>query len=409
MIKIRLIFKIVLIFVFLVGGLFQFFGLLSNTISTILISAVFLMLGLSGRAKKNIEISVIPYIILFTIIVISAFINGTKSIFLLLYAFSFALVPFSIWKFIATRIVDKIDFAKLIKLFIFVGIIQLPVLLIQQTFGAQMVMLSVRPLAPEDVAFGTFFFANDHGLCFFILSMILYLLYDKNGIVHKRRWFLVIWFSFTIVIANSNISFLLLLIVLVGYIIPRLKPQGFFLALTFSLMVGISFLLFPSLGSMVIEKYEHIEMKLIATGDNTWDDAQTNIEKGMPERSDILMYYQMQEFKYIGDGPYTYFDPLLGKFVLFKNFSQYLWFYNDLGIIGVISVLIVYLNFYFANCKLFDYKLYFLILIVVYAFFANTLSDLSFNIIFALFLLKDSKQRKNNSNEHSLHSIPRLA
>lgn len=409
MLRVNLLFEIVLTFVLLVGGAIQFAGLLSNTIATTLVTIVFLFLGITGNSINNIKINPFPYIFLIFIILVSAFANSSKSILIALYVFSFAISPYSIYKFISTRIIDKIDLKRVFKFFIIIGLIQLPVLLLQQTFASEMVSLSNRPLALEDVAFGTFFFANDHGLGFFVLCLILYLLYDDSGKIVQRRWLLVFWFSLTIVVANSNISFLLLMIIFGAYVLPRLRQKTFFLGMVVAIFIGSVILILPSISDVIVSKYAFIERKLFAQ-DNSWEEAQRKIERGQPERSDILVYYGRQDFKYWGDGPFSYFDPLLGKFVLFKNFSQYLWFYNDLGIFGLFSIFLIYISFYLSNCRIRSYKLFILMLILVYAFFANTLSDLSMNIIFALYILKDSKQRyKNIKYEYSLHSLPRLA
>lgn len=409
MIKTLSLLKVVLIFTFLIGGIIQYLGLLSNTIATIALSGFFLLILIFSKARSSISVDIWPFFTLIFIILFSSLFNGSKGVLFGLYAWTFAIVPFTIWGFFAKQVIGKIGLTWIFNFFVLIGLVQLPVLIVQQLFAEQMVILSARPLAIEDVAFGTFFFANDHGMSFFILSMIIYLLFDKEGAKRKKRWFLVFWFSVTIVVANSNISFLLLLLVLGSYILPKLNIKTFLLVLLLPLILVSIILVTPVLSDLVISKYEFVERKLFEQ-DNSWDEVQRKIERGMPERSDIILYYQRQEFKVLGDGPYTYFDPIQGKFVLFKNFSQYLWFYNDIGAIGVICILLIYLNFYLKNGSLASYRALYLILVIVYALFTNTLSDLAFNIILAIFILKDSTQRIQNRNyERSMYSIPRLA
>jgi hypothetical protein len=324
------------------------------------------------------------------VILISGLINRSNSFLTLLYILLFVFVPLSTFLFVQVSF-RSTQINKVLRILLIIGVIQLPIILLQQYFVGEFISHSSRPISQEDVAFGTFFFANDHGLCFFLLSLVIYLLFEPS--FHPRwRQPLLLWYSATIVLANSNISIFLLLVILAVYFFIRFTAHNLIPYLLL-LAVLVSFVLFvPSLWHLMSEKYDIFQHKIFAK-DLSYLEVEKTIDSRIAERFDILVHFMGQNIYFIGEGPYSYFDPIKGEFPKYLNFSQYLWFYNDIGIIGICAVIYLYVSVYLLHHRFRSYKVLYVGLILVYAFFSNTLSDLAFNITFSYFLLIGSKTR----------------
>jgi len=117
-----------------------------------------------------------------------------------------------------------------------------------------------------------------------------------------------------------------------------------------------------------------------------------NYERGIAKRPQIVIAYLVKiPLKIIGEGPYSYFNVLRGNFTNTKHFSQLIWTYSDLGIIGLIVVIMLLyaLTASLGMPKRLTYLVFTLILI--YAFMTTILSDVAFMIIFNA-LLKTKKE-----------------
>ncbi|RYZ99978.1 MAG: hypothetical protein EOP47_15350 [Sphingobacteriaceae bacterium] len=402
MIRFITIFYWILAFVFLVGGSMQLLGILSNTVATLLIGV--LMIAMLIGNKTKVPINYLPFLYLIFIIFISSIINSTSPILAGLYIFMFVGLPFIVYKFMGTKIVPRINHRKLFRFFLIVGVIQLPVLILQQTFSALISRISARSIAEMDVGFGTFFLANDHGLCFFLIIMIIILLYQDTYVKKKNKIWYVACFSLTVALGHSNISLLLLLIVFAFYFVSKLNIGSAILSVIGLAGVYVLIISIGPLNEIFESKFEFFNKQVVNKQQDVFE-AQRKVDNHLADRTDIIIYYTVQELKLIGSGPYDYFNPIKGEFKNMTNFSQYIWFYNDIGIFGTISVIFIYLSLYLQNYRLNNYRALILILMVVYSLFTNTLSDLSFNIIFSYFLLKDSDQLTNKNHELSLHTI----
>ncbi|WP_347923210.1 hypothetical protein [Pontimicrobium sp. SW4] len=127
--------------------------------------------------------------------------------------------------------------------------------------------------------------------------------------------------------------------------------------------------------------------------------AERQYELGNAKRSQILiLMINKIEIKWIGDGPYSYFDIRTGKFKKTKHFTQIIWTYFDLGLIGLV-VLFAYI---FSLIKYLDIdkgwpKLLFTGVILVYAFYTTILSDIAIMLSLMIIFNKKIDESSNNS------------
>jgi hypothetical protein len=376
------IFFLVALLTFLIGGFLQTVTTaIGNTVCTVgSVFALFAILLFQKRTEKR---SLLPYIYLVSVIFISSIINNTNFNLSLLYVLLFVFTPFTIYTFINNNI-QAFSFKKVLRCALYVGLLQMPVILLQERFSAVLSALSARKIGVEDVDFGTFFFANDHAVCFFLLTLIIILLFQKTHLNGFQRIAFIMYFALTIIFADSNISTLLLGLTFAYYFI--LNFRYFFMHFLIGALALSTIVIVPYFSDLVDAKIETISGR-IDQSKESFLEAESAVNKGLPKRSDVVLYFENQPFKVWGDGPYSYYDPIKKVFPKFANFSLYLWFYEDIGIMGIFSVFIIYAYMYFKNNKLFSYRLIFLGLILIYSYFANTFSDLAFNIIYCFAII----------------------
>ena len=279
------LFYAVAVVVFLIGGLFQTIGIVSNTLCTLGIALIFIVVNVIS--KHNQKVIRYPFLILIGVIIASGVANSSGNVLMGLYILSFAIVPYTIYYFIKNNFF-RFNFDKIFKFFLIIGTIQLPIIFAQEKFGTVIVAMSARGINLEDVGFGTFFFADDHGLCFFLLSLIIYLLYQQTKLKKSSRLFYIIWFSLTILLANSNISTLLLAFIIGTYFLIKFNPKTVFIV-TASAFFAVTIVFVTPLYDIFKEKYEFFQHKIFDKQTDYYD-AEGAVEQGVPERSDIVVY-----------------------------------------------------------------------------------------------------------------------
>lgn len=386
------LFNIVLYLSILFGGLIQFFGILSNSQLTIIITLLIIfrsLLDITGSRKWVKKIHLLPFILLFLIIILSTVKNSRDPKLGLLYAFMFGAVPLSVY-YLCLNSLHRFRTEKIINILYLVGLLQFPVILFQRLFYSRLSSISARQIDEEDFSFGTFFLANDHALCFLILCLFTVLIFTKYKPPYFHKAGYIVWFTLTILIANSKISFLLLGLILGIYIFSRLRLKriiilgAVFIAITLILRIS------PEASDFLDSKSTYIFDKVLNSNvDLNNPSIQRNMSTGRAERNVIFLYYLNEPLSYFGEGPYTYWSPVTKQFRMFINFSQYIWFYSDLGLFGIFIIIFIYSFLYLKYNRLISYQVIFLILILVYSFFTNTLGDLAFNIIFFIFCLRN--------------------
>jgi hypothetical protein len=403
------LFYLVLVITFLIGGSMQLVGLGSNSLLTIGISLLILLDLLFKLIVKRryLPIKIFPFLVITILILVSSAINYTRLDLWTFYFWVFVAVPFTVYYLVKSNL-GNFDFNKLINFLIFVAVLQLPVMMLQGVFYKQLATISARSIAEVDISYGTFFLANDHALGYLVLSLTTFLLFNNYKTQYFHKFVYIGYFVLTILVSNSKISFLLLSIILIAYFLLKADTK---------MIVGVSFgaLLLIAVVTVLPDFYNFVEEKTVyimgkvSSGENEAYLLQKAIEKGNADRTQIFYYYVNHPLRYFGEGPYNYYNPVTKKFNLFPNFSQFLWFYNDLGIFSITGIVFFYLSLYLRNNKLLSYKVMYLIMILVYSYFANTLADLAFSLIFFIFISYDIKKVshkiKRYNHEPSLHPI----
>lgn len=393
----KLSFYIITLITFVFGGLIQYTLGISNTFITFSLLALlyfnyFLYVSLKRRVVFNAVVFWSTCYLL--IIVVSSIINQSNFILTSVY-FIFPLLPLGVYLFSFINHKEKIiPINYIYKLFYYISILQLPLLLIQRNFYDSLIQFnnSGQVIDWYDFMFGTFFIKSDHSLAIFVLFSIILILTKNKDKLFKFPIISIIYLSITVFLAESTISkFFLCVILSTSIIIPFYKKYKNTLSFKFITVIIVASL---SLTIYNLRKQEFVEKILGGQFERQYsiEVSELRYESKTAKRGQILIVILNKlPVKVIGDGPYSYFNLLTGKFTNTKHFTQIIWTYFDLGLIGTVIFfgllisLISYLNI--PRGILFHV---FLSVFVVYSFYTTIFSDIA--ILFSLLMTFNKKK-----------------
>lgn len=398
----QLSFCIIVLLTFLIGGLLQFFIGLSNTALTLLIVLImYITYILYIIVKNKVVFNRVTFwsSVYILVIIVSGIWNGSNFFSIVIY-FLFPLLPLGTFLFCYINFKENyLNPKRIFKIFFFIALIQLPILLIQANFYEELIRFnnSNQHVASFDFLFGSFFMKSDHSLGIFILCVITNILLNKrkdNKLI-KFPIISTLYLSITIFLTESNISKLFLCILLVlSIVIPLYQKHKKSLVLKVGVLL---FGIFVALFTYSLRDQEFISERIGGSFERQYSlgAAEKQYELGTAKRGQILiMVLNKMDIKWIGDGPYSYFNILTGKFKKTIHFSQLLWTYFDLGVIGLIVVmglLISILKYLDIDKGIPFYT--FLLIFTVYAFYTTIFSDIA--IMFSLIMMFNKKRLSN--------------
>jgi len=365
----------------LLMGTFQFLGLSITISSYLLILCTTVIILLVSLVKRRITINsyVIINLCLLLWITISGLANHTHPLLIINY-FSYVIIPLSLY-FLVKSI--DIDIATLKLLINSVIIIQLPVLCFQY-FVPDYIFYSQKIIAPIDRLFGTFPLSSDHFLSFFLIMNILYV-GTKKSFLTFFDYFIFLYSIICISLTNSVTSYLFMISTLV-YIF-FLRSNIYIKTSSIVISVGILVFLYFNLYEVLtlLGKPELFEMT------NT-----KFITQGTAGRIQTFFYVFTNKLSIFGYGPSSYFNPLSGGFQLNLNFSQLLWFFYDLGVIGVVLVISLISSFLYSFDIEKNIRIYLFSMILAYSFSSTIFDQVVFMLTINIFVSLFEKRKLEN-------------
>jgi len=222
----KLGFYLIISIVFVFGGLLQFFFGFSNTIlAYMIVAGLFSFYMVYVLFKKKIVFnSVFGFSILYIgVIFLSALANQSDLVSTLVYCI-FPLLPLSVFLFSFINYKESIIAPKKIfKIFFYIALLQLPILLVQKNFYSFLIRFnnSGQRIIELDFSFGSFFIKSDHSLGVFLLMVIALILFKKNDLKRIVRFpkISIVYLSLTLFLTESNISKLFLIILISTFVV----------------------------------------------------------------------------------------------------------------------------------------------------------------------------------------------
>jgi hypothetical protein len=393
MIKLDKLYSLAFIFIvlacFLFGGFIQFFIGIPNTIFSYLITTVFIffyVLYALAKHKVFFDRVILFHFLFILLIIISSVLNQTNIIKTLIY-FIFVLLPLSCYLFFKVNQKENyISQVTIGKIYLTIACLQLPVM-ITQNLGYDFLIgfnRSSQLIANFDFMFGTFFLKADHALGFFLLFNIFNLI-ENNSQNQITRYpnAICIYLGLTILVSESNISKLVLTIFIL-YMVYRTFPRKI------KVFGIVAILLITPILLSQISKIPAIENEIhFIKSEYNVKKSYLNYERGIAKRPQVIISYATKiPVKIIGDGPYSYFNILQGEFIKTRHFSQIIWTYADLGLMGLI-VFILLLYFIVRSLDLNNYISVFVFFIVlIFSLMTTIFSDLGIMITLISLLQK---------------------
>ncbi|MCO5724231.1 hypothetical protein [Robiginitalea marina] len=390
----KVVYYFIVLLAFLLGGTLQFLFGLSNTVLTFLICALlFSIYILYALLKGRIVMTkvVIWGSIYLALIIVMGLVKQLHPVYWIAYSI-FPLLPLAIYLvYFINQKEGYVSFRSMFLLFYSIAVIQLPVLLIQKNFYNLLIGLnrSGQKIEWYDFMYGTLFIKSDHSLGILLLLIIATMIFRRDLI---RKWIpwvnlSIIYLGVTLFLTESNISKLVFLIILATvFVVPIYhRYKG-----TFVFKAAVGFLVGALIAvGVLMRNSDLVQRKLGGTIERQFsiEQAQRFYDLGTAKRFQVIMVaVSNMETKWFGDGPYSYFDIRTGEFRQTRHFSQLIWSYYDLGLVGLIVVLI----FIFCLAKQFQIDrgipfLFLFLIFILYSFYTTILSDVA--ILLAAFSL----------------------
>jgi hypothetical protein len=324
------------------------------------------------------------YFGLIFVIILSAIFNGSSMLdfflFLRILLFSFLIY------YLVSIYINQENITNVIRVCIFIAVIQLPIILVQQFIYPYLSNRIVSGISQIDFDFGTFNYKGDASMSFFLSLMVIFLLFDKNwSYITKNRWPIVIWLTITILIANAEVMKLIIGMIWIVFVMFNLNKKSALFAI---IAIASVFLLLVGFG-VFDQIWSDFSRSFIS---NSKIDL-TNAEKyltGSYARGSGIAYFLNQEFLWLGDGPSKYYN-VLDRERLRGNTGHFFTFYSEIGFLGLFLSFLIFFFIAFPTRKLkihfrMEYLLMFLSIILL-SFTTEVLNDISIVMIYSIMSL----------------------
>jgi len=221
---------------------------------------------------------------------------------------------------------------KLLWRFLFVvGVIQLPVIFLQRIFWREMAAYISDGLSwAVDAGFGTFPVKSDYSMSFFLVILILVLMYSNAGSLSQRcRWFLLVFYSFTVLGANSQIAQIALLTIWFVYLLTHIKFQIIMTTALAMVLIILTLSRLQEVGLIPIDfsvTFREVQTQLAGETDR----------RGNFSRGATLRFFLTEPVDWFGKGPGFYYDVVNRQIEGMDIQGHLLTYYAETGIVGLI-------------------------------------------------------------------------
>jgi hypothetical protein len=322
----KIVFYTVFVLAFLLSGIITMLDIVPyrmNLISLLVIPLLFIY-GI------RVDRILIVFVLLTIVVIISAVINQVSITQLALFLRSvlFAYLMVSLVRLTVTS--DNIT--KIIRICVFIGMIQLPIVLLQfMTYDLLPGRITTgMNLSRVDYSFGTFHLKGDATMTFFVTLLVIFLLFDnKRNYIIQHKWLVVFWLTLTVLISNAELMKLAIVVVWTVYAIRFFSLRTLLIGATIILLLA-TILFFSGVLDEIIEDFFHtLESNLSTTEAKT-----ERFLSGGYGRGAAIAYYLNNDIEWIGDGPSRYYDVITRERIRGNN-GHIFTYYSEIGLIGL--------------------------------------------------------------------------
>lgn len=339
---------VVLATLFLIGGVIQYFAILSITKTNLLLSCLIILILIQKTHVSNLvsdAAKLWPILLYCLLLLVVAFYHRNSITTLLAYSLSalFPMLAFLYAKYILFENTRVVYFTiKVLKLIL---IIQVPVLIFQSIFGEVLVELSRADISLiDDINSGTFFIKSDYTIGLFAnLFLSAFLFSEKKKRLTKSVIIYVLSISVIIFLVNSKLSQLMFVMIIAlfllrkGFSIDKHLTSSFgAFGLFFSLIIIANIDISGGYDLIIQERFKMIsEIERAAPGEH------------IPRYAVFLSLFGKLDF--LGNGLYDYYNYLTKEWKFFAGHSLWFSLYNDTGPIGCLLIILFYWKLFFST------------------------------------------------------------
>lgn len=377
----KLVFYFVFCFAFCLSGTLT---LLSITTGLFpyrmgLISALVIPLMLLYRIK--VKRVILAYMALAFIVILSGFYNQSSVTEIVLFMrtliFSF-LIYFLVESYIRPE-----NIVRVLKLCVFVGLFQLPLVLLQKASFDRLPLSIKASIEAVDIGFGTFNFKGDASMTFFLTLIVIFLLFDhQRNTIFRYKWLIAAYFTITILIANAEIVKAIVVLVWGLYLITHLKTRTIiYFGIAAILILGIL------LGSGLLGRiWSQFSYSFLVNARIDFSSTQAFFS-GNYARGAAVAYYLEKGILWFGDGPSRYYD-VFSRTRALGNTGHLFTFYSEVGLFGWLGSVLIFFLIAFPG-KGWKFRLHWVSLLMFAAvqllsFTTEIMNDISIVLIFCI-------------------------
>lgn len=300
-------------------------------------------------------------------------------------------IPIAI-KLLVDKSVADINSDKFKSGLVAVGVIQLPVVLMQQTFYESLSQYSVVPIGAGDYDFGTFGVQNDFAMSFYLAGLV-FLLLNTTIFNYKpsTKIFLSCWLTLTVLVSNSSVSYLIVIFIWLMYV--RLFFKAGITVLLSATMALIVLVYFINSGDF-LNRFSYVLAQIDLSNA---DDQLALFSAGGLSKIGGIAYFLNEPFKLFGDGPLSYYNSFTRQYTLGVT-GHLLSFYAEVGFLGLLLSYIFCLFILPKPIKFTSPIFIWLASLLILSLSVNILADVSvmltFSIVARLFFLSPEYSKR---------------
>lgn len=333
------------------------------------------------------------YFLLFIEILLSAYFNNSSLMDII--SFSRTLVFSYLMYWIVEKSVQYKHTRDLLRFFKLLAIIQLPIILLQRYIYVLLPYLIQNDVTLIDIGFGTFNYKDDVSMAFFLALFSTLILFNRRvKSIVKHPWFILVWSTLTIFIANAQIVQLIILGIWGWYLLSSMNFKVIAVVSVVFCLVIMIIAVFGQLENIWSNLYDIVQKNL-----NPDATQLSNYLRGGYGRGAAILYYIRSDILWWGDGPSAYYN-VFDRINIRGNTGHIFTFYTELGLLGwLVSLLILFfmsVQLSLSNTCLSWVKLLGFFSIFTLGFTTNVMNDISIILTYCLILKLDSTLGKKS-------------
>jgi len=387
---------------FLAGGVIQYASLLSFTQTNLLVLLLLSPLLLLRRTWRELS-SETPLILLGIHVAVVGLIRGTdpSAIATYIYYATCTVIAAVSARIICSRSVERTDLisvqhnlTRLTKAFL---AIQLVVCTLQSIFVYQVVAFAPIPIILEDAVSGTMFLKSDASLSaiaeILIVATFLLPTRGRDRLLITIMGLAVIWLGGSK--AAQAVVFIVILAISARHVYVRLGMSR----------SGIKYLLWLAAGVVLLTLSNTIHEAFVSFVDMTTRAYENRFSWVTADRLAPIGQLFSEDLKILGDGPLTYYNPIIKSWLYDAGFSTFYSLYIDLGIVGLGLYAAYYVRLIWKATESILILFVFGSIVISFSAFNLTLSDLAFafaiNYILRLYQISRLSKADLADSEHT--------